>query len=257
MLRTSLLATTALVVGASLAMAGGFKAPPKAIPQQQHKGLIATVKHNGIANQGIIINTNHKGAVHNVAPHFVPGTYNNLSSETNAQFVSWYGFYASNSCYSYYYSSNYHYFYCFSENTAVPITGAGKKAKTVSVPVYRFAGTFDVSILKDSGGLPGNAISIGSVSGVSTSYCCSALQTAAMSPKKVLAAATPFWVNVTSNGGGGLWLTEDSDYSVGQPYDFHYSFFETYNFGSGTYTYSSTSGWLASTASPFRPALKL
>jgi len=257
MFRTALLATTALVAGASLAMAGGHKAPPKGVHQIPHKDIMPTIiKNKGISNQGIVLKTQKGAHVVNHQPVFLPGTFSNLSSNANAQFVSWYGFYASSSCFSYYGSSHYHYFECFFENSALPFTGKGKNVKKISVPVYQGSGSFITGVFSDSAGSPGGLIHGGSGTGVTTSYCCSALQTVAIH-KTATAAGTPYWVEVLGVGGYGLWLTEDNDYSTGQPYDFHYGYFETYNFGSGTFTTSYNSGWIASTASPYRPAASL
>ena len=257
MYKTALLATTALVVGASVAMAGVHKAPPGGVHMIPHKDILNTVtKNKGFGNQGIVLKTQKGAHVVNHQPVVLPGTFSNLSNDANAQFVSWYGFYASSSCFSYYGSANYHYFECFYENSAVPFTGAGKAIKKISDPVYAGSGGFRTGVYSDASGSPGGLIHGGSGTGVSTSYCCTALQTTAIH-KTVAALGTPYWTEVTSSGGYSLWLTEDTDYSTGQHYDWHYGYFETYNFGSGTFTTSYNSGWISSTASPYRPAVAL
>jgi hypothetical protein len=268
-LRTSLLATSALLVNASVGFAAGDRVPPP--PQAHMRGIAVTSRHGVpvlmVAPPGRAM----AAARGSVLPAFdAAATFDNINRKyANAEFLSWYGFSASAGYSSYSCGAGPGCGYTFSatwyEANAIPITGAGRTVTTIKVPIYSYepSNTFNVGLYSSVGGLPGEEIAGASTMGASTIYCCSALRTVTI-PPTTLAKGTQYFVVVapgTNNGessfqDNGLWLLEDTDYAVNQN-DYVYiddtSRLCTTSFNQ-CQTNHTGSGWQPSTEYPAEPA---
>lgn len=254
MFRKTLLATTALVLGATVA----FAAHTHQLGAGQTKRQFGTPGHvvHGIAVNFSIGNKNH-AVVRNNTSHWTPGgAYSNFSKDKNAEFVSWYGFRAEDSGFSSNYGSGE--FFRDSEvaNNAVGFNSGASKAAGMTIAGFGYASTdkFEGVILSSVGGLPGNAIAhTVSTSLADTGLCCSTATTLKfVGGKAKLTSGTQYFAslqcaNSPCNGG---WAMEDTDFTGATVDYFHYSYSETYNFGSGTHTYAGSSPWHASTYYP-------
>jgi len=193
MFRKTLLATTALVLGASVAFASTHGTPSTKIHPKHQFGVSGHVV-NGVAVNFAIENKGH--SVVNNAARVVPGggLYSNFSKDKNAEFVSWYGFTAVNSGFSSYYSS--HDFIKFDEQgaNAVGFSGGGKlSTATVAGFAYGSTDEFDLAILSNVGGLPGNAVyTTGTTTFSDNALCCSSARTVTFSGKKKLPSGSYF-----------------------------------------------------------------
>jgi len=254
MFKKTLLATSALVLGASVAFAAAHTQKLGAGQTHRQFGTPGHVVH-GIAVNFSIGNKNH-AVVHGNKSHWTPGaTYSNFSKDANAEFVSWYGFRAEDSGFSSYYSS--HDFIRDFEiaNNAVGFTGGGKKVKTMTIAGFGYASTdkFEGVILSSVGGLPGASVAhTSSTSLADTALCCTTATTLKLTHATTLASGTGYFASVQCanepcNGG---WAMEDTDFTGATVDYFHYNYTETYNFGSGTHTYAGSSPWHASTYYP-------
>src|SRR5438067_443552 len=105
MLRKTLLVTTALVLGTSLAFAGQKGYTPK---NPKLAKLFINAGHM-VKGVPVTVLTSQRGSqpAHNNPPNLASAKFTNYSKYANAQFVSWYGYTAANesSCYS---SGSYH-----------------------------------------------------------------------------------------------------------------------------------------------------
>jgi len=155
------------------------------------------------------------------APHGKPITFNNLSKDRNAQFLSWYGYNVSSYSSSNpsagrhqdsgtFYSSGY-------TRVAIPIVGRGNAVSTIRVPDV--SGEFTVALYTDAAGVPGEPISSASGSGTGTEsgYCCTQLVTVTISPT-TLSSGTQYWLVETGaqqsdSKTHSTWLAEDTDYT--------------------------------------------
>jgi hypothetical protein len=251
MVRKTLLATTALVLGATVAFAAHHQSG-----KMSSKGLSRMgVDHVGAA----MLNTKgtNKG-VHNNGSHVVPGKtiFSNFSKDTNAEYISWYGFTAVSSTSGEYISHSYHYKFSEIGNNAEAFTGTGKAPKSAEIPGFGYASTdmFEAEIYTSSGGLPGASVATTSATTWSdNSDCCTSVRTVNFSGAPKLGKGKTYFVGVkcASAPCDGGWNMEDTDMS-GATVDFwHIKEYETYNFDYGqTYTYSFSSPWHASTIYP-------
>jgi hypothetical protein len=255
MLRKTLLATTALVLGASLAFAAHQNGTPSS----------KTLTRIGVDHaSATMLNTKgtHQGVVHNT-PHFAPGAiFTNFSKDANAEFVSWYGYTALNSSYHFYVSHSSHETVKESGFNAEPFTGTGKAPKSAVVPGFGYASTyrFDVEILNSAAGLPGASVATTSTfAWPDTSDCCTAATTANFTgAPKLTKGATYFAAVACANAPcEGGWNMENTNFSGSAGPDYwHIKIYETYNFHYGhTYTYSDSSPWHASTGIPATGAI--
>jgi len=129
---------------------------------------------------------------------------------------------------------------------------------------YGAAYTFTPVIYSSSGGHPLGVVESGSaITGVTTSSCCTALQTSTL-PKKgpVLASATTYFLGVTTSAAAGcqcevegLWLMDDTNITSTGAND-QYQYGDHYS-TSGGYVTNYNSGWLASPLPPTEPAAEV
>jgi hypothetical protein len=273
-LRTSLLATSALLMNASVGFAAGDRVPPP--PQMLMNGIAVTSRHGVpvlmVAPPGRA-NAAARGSVpaaYDATTYDGTTTFDNINRKfANAEFLSWYGFSASA---GYSYSScddRPGSGYCYSATwfvaNAIPIIGKGRTVTTIEVPIYSYerSATFNVGLYSSVGGLPGEEVAGASTTGASTTYCCSALRTVKI-PRTTLAKGTQYFVvvaPVTNNSGSnyaneGLWLLEDTDYAVNQS---DYVFIDKTTRSCTTSldkcrTTHIGSGWQPSTEYPAEPA---
>jgi hypothetical protein len=265
MFRKTLLATTALVLGATVAFATTHGTPSTKIHPKHIFGTPGHTVHGVAVN--FSIGNNHKGAVvRNNKSHQVPGaTYDNFSKDANAEFISWYGFTAENSGASYYGSKDYHYKFSDVGYNAVGFTGAGKKVAGMTVAGFGYGSTdeFQGAILSaTTSGLPNGDVAVTkSFTMMDTALCCSGAVQANFKGGKVnLKSGTEYFaaVRCASSPCYGGWNMEDTDMSGATVDYWHVTEHETYNFGtscpSGTYchthTFSYASPWHASTYYP-------
>lgn len=241
MFRKSLMATTALILAASVAFAAherGVSSPgihPRYLPEH----VIATLLLGRAKNRGV---------VHNNTSHWVPGAiFNNFSKDKNAEFISWYGFTAFKSTYSYYQSSHYWDIITTAAWNATPFIGNGKAPKSAVIPGFGYASTyrFEVAILSATpSGLPGASVAhTSSTTWSDTSLCCGSARTVKFSNAPKLKKGKQYFVavecaNAPCEGG---WNMEDTDFSGAAVDYFRVKIHETFNFGSGTKTYSYSS----------------
>jgi len=250
MIRKTLLATTALVLGASVAFAA------------HESGKMSSKVLSRIGNDrpgAAMLNTKgtHQGVVHNRS-HFTPGAiFSNFSKDANAEFVSWYGFTALASQYSYYENSTYHYKVEETGNNATAFTGTGKAPKSATAPGFGYSSAykFDVAILSDHSGLPGSAVATTSAfSWPDTSLCCTSATTANFSHAPKLGKGTTYFVSVqcASSPCDGGWNMENIDFSGASIDYWHIKVYETYRYTgyTTTETYSYSSPWHESTSIP-------
>jgi hypothetical protein len=264
MLRKTLLVTTALVLGASLAYAGQKGFMPKNSKAMAKAFRLVQVGHavNGVP---VIVTTSKRGThpVHNIAPHLESVIFSNYDKdEPNAQFISWYGFTIANesSCYSY---SSFHSCFNYSGNNALAFTPAATvTTRKVTVPVFSYypSALYEVDIYSSVGGLPGNVIAHSKTFSASdTSLCCTASRTVPI--KANLTGGTQYFLGVVGtqkhgNAYGG-WDMESTDWS-GTAVDYwHYVEVIKYSSGTGWHTYSYSSPWHASTYFPVTGAVIL
>src|SRR5215472_12736157 len=123
---------------------------------------LPTPAADGVKGLPDIVHTSARGSwpVHNVAPNLVSAILSNYSRDANAQFISWYGYYAEN--YSYclscsYYISNVH---VIADNAFAFTPATSATTKKVMVPLFSFdpSGEYQVDIYSSVGGLPGAVI---------------------------------------------------------------------------------------------------
>jgi hypothetical protein len=255
MLRKTLLATTALVLGGSLAFAAHQNGTPSS----------RTLSRIGVDHaNATMLNTKgtHQGVVHNTS-HYVPGAiFSNFSKDANAEFVSWYGFTAVNSSYNFYASHSSHEKFTEVGFNAEPFTGTGKAPASATVPGFAYASTyqFEVQILASAGGLPGASVAhTQAFSWGDTSDCCTGAVTAKFKNAPKLTKGTTYFAAVACASApcDGGWNMENTDFSGAAGPDYwHIKLYETYNFHYGhTYTYSDSSPWHASTSIPATGAI--
>jgi len=253
MLRKTLLVTTALVVGASVAYAGHQKFNLNNSKAAQKILSIGKVGSMAKGLPGMVITTK-RGAhpVHNtLPPHMTSAVFTNFDGDdANAQYVSWYGYRAeaSSGCWSY---SIYHSCFNVQGDNALKFTSAvTKTTKKASVAMFSFypSAQYQVKVYSDAGGLPGAVLATSKkFSDSDTSLCCTAIRTVAIAAP--VTAGTTYFLGVVgastpSNGG---WNMEDTDFSGAAVDYYHFKQHITYTYGTashGTSNYSSP--WHAS-----------
>lgn len=215
-LRSWFLATSALLVNASLGLAAGDRVPPP--PPVHIKGIAVTSRH-GVP---ILMIAPHEAV--NASPPLASAppaddsgaTFDNLDRKYhNARFLSWYGFSALASTASSCTGSTCHIWTTLVEN-AIPVRGAGEAVTTINVPIYSQDPSykFDVGLYDSASGLPANELAGASTSGASTYYCCSSLRSVSI-PPTMLRKGKEYFVVVSPVGHAeGLWMTEDTDFEA-------------------------------------------
>jgi hypothetical protein len=253
MFRTSLLAATALVLCVSAAFAGRETghAGDRIVPRFLHQGTPVRTLH-GFP----VVLMDRKAAVasagrHGVTPRYPNAIFDNIDwHDKNNEWLSYYGFSIVEEKSCFYQSSQSH--YCFSEhgNNAFAFYGTGKKAKKIGVPLFTESPSsteYNVGIYSaTASGLPGDtALAGGSTTASESTICCTQIRWVDVNVK--LKKGEEYFLEVSCGAAQsycyGGWMMEDT----GQDY-FHMAEHETYNFGSGTQTYSYSSPWHASTA---------
>jgi hypothetical protein len=256
MLRKTLLVTTALVLCASLSLAG-----QKEVLPIDSKAMAKAFRHVqvGYAVNGIpvTVTTSKRGThpVHNVAPHLESAIFSNYSKDANAQFISWYGYTTANESSCGPSSGCYAYRLHFIGEHALAFTPAATvTTKKVTVSLFSFhpSGQFEVDIYSSVGGLPGSVIAHSKkFTDSDTALCCTASRTVAI--KANLNAGTQYFlgvVGVCCNAYGG-WNMEDTDMSGAAVDYYHTSLTLTTHTTSGrTNSYHQSSPWHASTYYP-------
>ena len=262
MFRKTLLATTALVLGASVAFAMHVKSPIHQVPYKPVNFGTAGHVVRGHAVNFSIGNTKHRPPVHNIASHWTPGgVYSNFSKDKNAEFVSWYGFRAENSAFSSFFSSHDFFRDDFTANNAVKFSGAGglKKATFAGFSFEASTAEYKAEILSaTASGLPGASLAATSSTTMSDSaLCCQSARTVKFtSGAKTLNNGTYFATVVCANSPcDGGWAMEDTDFTGATVDYYHYNETETYNFGTGTHSYHFSSPWHASSYYPTAGAI--
>src|SRR5437870_3728254 len=262
MLRKTLLATTALVLGASLAYAGQKGVMPKNSKLQAK--MLSHAAH--VVNHApVIVQTSQRGShpAHNNPPNLAVATFTNYAKYANGQFISWYGYTAANesSCYT---SGAYYSCFSFVGDNALSFTPAATvTTKKVTVPLFSFYSTADyaVNIYSSSGGLPGAVLATSKTfSDSDTSLCCTASRTVAIKAK--LTGGTQYFLGVVgtqqSGNAYGGWDMEEKvqDGSVSDYW--HYNEKLRYGYTTTTgYNKAYSSPWHASTYIPTTGAVIL
>jgi hypothetical protein len=254
MFRKTLLATTAVVLGASVAFAATHGTPARHQPTLHFPGVIGH-SINGHPVALLRGNTTHQGIVHNNPTHLVPGgVYNNYSKDSNAEFVSWYGFVAEDSAYSYYFSSHSYVKESVAGGNAVQMPGGGK-AKGMQFAGFAYSANdeFVGEILSNNGGLPGAVLATTATTTFSdNSLCCTSTRSVSF-PKKTSIPAGSFAAVACANSPCyGGWAMEDTDFSGATVDYFHVVEKETYDtyYSGGTQHYTYSSPWHESTYYP-------
>ena len=259
--RTTFLAATALVLCASLSFAGqriGQTGVGSSLPYRR-PGLPARFDHPLSA----VVAIGRAGAlpVRNNVSHWVPGAvFNNFSKDKNAEFMSWYGFFAfgEHSCYTGDASST-----CVSAVAinAIAITGTGKKVKSISVPLTTPTSSkteFNVGIFSaTSSGLPGShELAGGSTTASNTGICCTAVR--AVKVDVTLKAGQKYFVEVTCPTSekycAGVWDMADTNFSGDTQDYYRFRTHVSHFFQGKTTTFSVSSPWHLSTQYPDQPA---
>ncbi|HEY1614002.1 MAG TPA: hypothetical protein VGF97_09965 [Rhizomicrobium sp.] len=251
----TLFLTSALMVAGPTALTAAPLQPQRApdLPE----GAVAVTKVDGIP-VGIALPRNRAEDVRS-AGHFVPvdsagATFNNLSKDRNARFLSWYGFqsydFAQSTCSgsNCTYSSGY-------ERLAIPITGRGNEVTSIRVPAVQVTGKgprFSVAIYTNTeSNTPGDLLpgASGTASAANSGYCCTELVTVSI-PATKLRAGTTYWIvengaNQTNVYNANLWLGETTDFTqAGKMLVQTHTFLSYDGFVENNYT----SSWSASTA---------
>ena len=257
MVRKTLLATTALVLGTSVAFAMHVNTPIHKIPATKavNFGMAGHVVHGQAVNFSIG-NTRSLPPVHNnKLPSMGATVFNNFSKDANAMFISWYGFRVENSDISSVFSSHDFFKLKIVANNAIPFTTSGGALKTMSFGGFAYqpsAALFEGQILSSVGGLPGSAVASTKKTTESDSpLCCQSLRTVKFKGGATLPAGSYFATVVCANSPcDGGWAMEDTDFSGATVDYYHFNETETYNFGTGTHTSHFSSPWHASTYYP-------
>jgi len=218
-----LFSTSALVVAGAMGFAAA--AAPHGAPDLP-PGAVAVSKIDGIP-VGVVLPPGALKAATNAPTSVAPiqalqATFNNLSPDRNARFLSWYGFqlygFAQSTCsgVNCTYSSGY-------ERLAIPITGEGRDVKEILVPASQVSGKgpkFTVALYANSpSNTPGDPLpgASGTASAVNSTYCCSELLTVSI-PRTTLNAGTTYWIvesgakqNDTYNS--TYWLGETTNFT--------------------------------------------
>jgi hypothetical protein len=256
MFRKTLLTTTALVLGASVAFATHVKAPIHNVPYKPVNFGTAGHVVRGHAVNFSIGNTKHLPPVHNNVSHVTPGAiYGNFSKDKNAEFVSWYGFRVENSGFSSYFSSHDFFRDDFTASNAVPFSGGGtlKKMTFAGFSYEPSTAEYRGAILsRTASGLPGGTIATTASTTMSDSgLCCQSARKVAFPGTPTLPSGNYFAaVQCANSPCDGGWAMEDTDFSGATVDYYHYNETETYNFGTNTHTYHFSSPWHASTYYP-------
>jgi len=226
MFRLLLISSTALVFAGSTSFAAGcHHAAQKrtALP----KGIIAASSIDGIPAMLIFQSQKKKGSLDSEKSPPVANTgatFDNFSTDRNAEFLSWYGF--SVSAYEYSSSSacarqsSYYSYTSGYTRIAIPIEGKGASVTSITIPVAVVrGGKFNVALYtSDEKNTPRKQIAAASgVANESSGYCCGQIVTVSIPPTK-LKKGKPYWLvesgaaaRQTNNQLG--WLAEDTDYT--------------------------------------------
>lgn len=291
MLRKAFLATSALVVASSMAVAGTHQLTHQSLAtlKQMHRNNL--VKKGMIVSQkGIALGVRFQGQTHGVGKpaKFVPGTgYTNFSKSPNALFISWFGWFggatsaqsgpfSGSFCESYSGSvciNRYKYRYSISDqihqSAAQPFHGKGSATSlTVATAQYSGSGGAHAGLYSDNGGAPGGQLGGGDYNSAPafTGLCCSSVETVTF-PTVVLSKKKQYWVVVSQNSDGAngrvAWEGQARDwtqYPGGEDYNanIHEVIQSTYGTTrfNNFYTYhtsfnSSTGGWIHTSSFTF------
>jgi hypothetical protein len=249
MFRKSLLAATALVLCVANADAGGQtgRSSDGIVPRFMKPGGPMQRLH-GFPLTAMTGHPPTAVVLRNAPPKYDHAIFDNIDwNSKNQKWLNDYGFatFASSSCY--YHSSHSH--HCFSETliNALAFYGTGKKAKKIGVPLGALSGSgteFNIAIYSATpSGLPGNSELAG---GSATANDTGRWPLTWVNVNVKLKAKQEYFLEVSCEAGqnccDGAWFPsvyEGTDY-------WHMKLHETYNFGSGTHTYSDSSPWHAS-----------
>jgi hypothetical protein len=168
--------------------------------------------------------------------------------DKNAEWLTYYSFTIVNSEYSYYESENYHYKISETGFNALPFYGKGSKARKIGAALltYEPSAVFNLGVYSaTASGLPGNEISGASAQAMNGADF--ELTWADVDVK--LNKGREYFIAVSCQNEPcyGGWYFEDTNFKTAQDY-WHVKEYETYNYGSGTSTYSYSSPWHLSTA---------
>ena len=257
MVRKTLLATTALVLGTTVAFAMHVnapihKAPPLRAPNYGNPGHVV----HGVPVNLAIGNTKNLPPVrNNKLPSMTSALFSNFSKYANALFLSWYGFTFENSAFSSYYSSHDWFRFKAVANNAIPFSTSGGSAKSMSFGGFTYYSTAEIQgeILSSSGGLPGNVVAKTKLTTESDNgLCCQSLRKVGFKGGAITLPAGNYFASVVCGKAPcyGGWAMEDIDFSGATVDYWHFKDTETYNFGTGTHTSHYSSPWHASTSIP-------
>ena len=261
MLKKALLASTALVLCVSIALAGqktSQRGHSISFPDRQPGNPVGR-DHRVSAT--VMTGKAGPGPVRNNVSHYVPhATFNNFSKDRNAEFISWYGFSAISE-HSRIGFSGVSYYISEVASNAVPIIGTGKKVMKIVVPIFSETGPkteYNVGIYSATpSGLPGSLeLAGGSATTSDTEYCCTAVRS--VDVDVTLKRGQEYFLEVTcgqTTDCVGGWDLEDTDFSGSAQDYFRYKMHVTSYYSSKvTNTWSSSSPWHLSTMYPEQPA---
>jgi hypothetical protein len=280
MLKKTLLTTTILVAGASVAFAAQDRIRPivKPRPQPTPTGMIVIRGKDDFSPVRVILSRagSQQDQKESKEPIFTPGAaINNFSTAKNAKYLSWYGWSLVDgfSSYSGYYhvsscpSSSY---YCkfgkivrtYNDPLAIPFKGDGlvhHKAYAAVQQGYTYSDTNpakdNIGVDSDIGGVPGLQLAGATLNvGPSTPYCCANIKSVALGKKgTLLTSGTQYWLEVdpvpnSCTGTYGycwadsVWDVQDSNYtSAATPSVLAYEYNSKGTTGGNPFSYSS--GW--------------
>jgi hypothetical protein len=250
----ALLATTALVLCVSVAYAGRETGRPsdRIVPRFMKQGAPGVDVHGVPVT--VLTGRKFTNPAHADDPLYEPGvTFSNLSKDKNAEYISWYGFTAIDSEYSYYQSSHYHYKVSEVGFNAAPFTGAGRRVKKIGAPIYGSESVleFDLGIYSATvSGLPGNEIAGGSAIANDGGLAWVTVNIFLDAGQKYFFAVR-CGENKSSCEGG--WNLENTNFTGGAVDYWHYKIRETdgcTGSGCSSPTYSYSSPWHESTEIP-------
>jgi hypothetical protein len=249
--KRTILATTALVLCVAAAYAARETGRPsdRIVPRSLNHGASGIVVHG--VPLTVLTGTKFRAPARVDDPLYQPRvTFSNLSKDKNAEYISWYGFTAIDSEYSYFENSDYHYKVSETGFNAASFTGAGRKVKKIGAPAGCDCEVNLGIYSATASGLPGNEIAGGSAVAEDGGLTWVRVDIDLTKGREYFFAVR---CGENTNGCGAVWDLENTNFSGSAVDYWHVHLYETYNFSFGTgntETYSYSSPWHESTALP-------
>jgi hypothetical protein len=243
--RKSLLAATALAVSVAAVSASQSSDPPE---DRLMSGFMKPGQPGIFVHGFPVAVTTSKprtGSVHaNAAPKYRDAIFDNIAwryLDTNAAWISWYGYVGLDEQSCYFQSSNYHYCISETENSALAFKGTGKRATKIGV-----AGRGDFGIYSaTASGLPGHELAGGSCAPSFYGLCWIDIDLFLKKDRKYFLE-----VSCTRPSCVSTWDMENTDFSGDELDYFQLKEHKTYNYGTGTHTTSFSPPWHETTLIP-------